>query len=76
MRIKQSDDEQKQFVDYLLQIGEGKELLYLELGEDIIRLQDNMIFNDEKIESLISEIFYNINDNFNDYANYIDYIKD
>ena len=54
MRIKQSqDDEQKQFVDYLLQIGEGKELLYPELSEDIIRLQDNMIFNDEKIESLI-----------------------
>ena len=51
-------------------------MLYPELGEDIFRLQNDMIFNDEKIESLISEIFYNINDNFNDYGNYINYIKD
>ena len=77
MRIQQSqDDEQKQFVDYLLQIGEGKESTHPELGEDIIELPENMIFKDEKIESLISEIFNNINDNFNDQKNYINYIKD
>ena len=34
MRIQ--DAGQQQFVDYLLQIGEGKEITYTEIGDDII----------------------------------------
>ena len=74
MRIQ--DNEQKQFVNYLLQIGEGKELVYPEIGEDIIKLQDDITLNNENVDSLITEIFGNINDNYKDTANYIDYIKD
>jgi len=74
MRIQ--DNEQKQFVNYLLQIGEGKELVYPEIGEDMIKLQDDITLNNENVDSLITEIFGNINDNYKDTANYIDYIKD
>ena len=74
MRIQ--DNEQKQFVNYLLQIGEGKELVYPEIGEDIIKLQDDITLNNENVDSLITEIFGNINDNYKDTTNYIDYIKD
>src|SRR5687768_2738892 len=64
------------FVDYLLQIGEGKETVYSNLGEDVIKLPDEIILHDENIESLILEIFNNINDYYKDSNNYINYIKD
>ena len=74
MRIQ--DNEQKQFIDYLLRIGEGKEIIYSYLGEDIIKLDDDIIFNDENVELLISAIFNNIDNNYNDVDNYVNYIKD
>jgi len=74
MRIQ--DEEQKQFINYLLQIGEGKELVYPDIGEDMIKLQNDIILNNENVEALISTIFYNIIDNYNDTDNYINYIKD
>ena len=36
---------QKQFVDYLLKIGEGKETIHENIGEDIIQLSNEIIFN-------------------------------
>ena len=74
MRIQ--DDEQKQFVDYLLRIGEGKELVHSNIGEDMVKLHNDIIVNNEEVESLIHETFGNIVNNFNNTANYIDYIKD
>jgi len=74
MRVQ--DESQQQFVDYLLQIGEGKEPVYDNIGEDIIKLDDDLVFNDEKLESLISEIFDDLNNNYYKNPNYIDYIKD
>ena len=51
---------------YLLQIiNEGKELVYPEIGEDMIKLQDDITLNNENVNSLITEIFGNINDNYN-----------
>ena len=73
MRIQ--DVEQKQFVDYLLQIGEGKENTYTEIGDDIIKLHDDMVFNEETVELLISNIFDNIDNNYLNNENYINYIK-
>ena len=73
MRIQ--DAEQKQFVDYLLQIGEGKEITYPEIGDDIVKLHDDMVFNEETIELLISNIFDNIDNNYFNNENYINYIK-
>ena len=70
------DDEQKEFINYLLQVGEGKELLYPNIGEDIIKLNDNIVLKDDKIESLISKIFYNLEDIYKNNENYIGYIKD
>ena len=74
MRVQ--DTSQQQFVDYLLQIGEGEEPVYKDIGEDIIKLDDDLVFNDEKLESLISEVFDNLNDNYHFNEDYADYIKD
>ncbi len=78
MRIQQQQDyEQQEFVNYLLQIGEGKkELLNSDIGEDIVKLQDDMILDNDKLESLISKVFYNLDNNYNNNENYINYIKD
>jgi len=74
MRVQ--DNGQNQFVNYLLQVGEGKELVYTNIGEDMIKLQDDIIFNNEDVKSLIFEIFGNINDiNYNDSDNYINFIR-
>jgi ATP-dependent DNA helicase PIF1 len=76
MRIQQQDDEeQKTFVDYLLKIGQGEEQTYDDIGEDVVKLDDSMVLEDATLESLISTIFPNLDSNYNDMANYIDYIK-
>ncbi len=77
MRIQQQQDyEQQEFVNYLLQIDKRKkELLNPDIGEDIVKLQDDMIFNNNKLESLISKVFYNLDNNYNNNKNYINYIK-
>ena len=72
MRIQQHDEEQQDFVKYLLKIGEGKEAIY---EEDIVKLYDDMVLDGDDIESLISKVFTNLDANFNDQSNYIDYIK-
>jgi len=73
MRIQ--DAEQQQFVDYLLQIGEGKEATHSYIGEDIIRLDDDMVFNEETIDLLVSNIFDNIDNNYLNNEDYVNYIK-
>src|SRR6266540_7380321 len=75
MRVQ--DAMQKQFVDYLLKIGEGKETIYENIGEDIIQLPNEIIFNEnDTIVSFISKIFYNLNENYSNDQTYVDYIKD
>lgn len=39
-------------------------------------MHDNIILDDEKLELLISKIFYNIDENYKNTNNYINYIKD
>ena len=73
MRIQ--DDEQKQFVDYLLRIGEGKELVHSNIGEDMVKLPSEMIINDESVDSLISEVFGDINEKYKSADNFVNYIK-
>jgi ATP-dependent DNA helicase PIF1 len=71
MRVQhQYDIEQKKFVDFLLKVGKEEEQVYNDIGEDIIRLPDDIIFDNENIDELISSIFYNINLNYKD-KNYI-----
>ena len=74
MRIQ--DENQQEFVDYLLKLGEGEEPVYENIGEDVIKLDDDLVFNNENLESLISEVFDNLNDNYNYNEDYADYIKD
>ncbi len=75
MRVQ--DAMQKQFVDYLLKIGEGKETIYENIGEDIIQLPNEIIFDEnDTIVSFISKIFYNLNENYSNDQTYVDYIKD
>jgi ATP-dependent DNA helicase PIF1 len=75
MRVQ--DAEQKEFVDYLLKIGEGKEEVHRDIGEEVVRLHDDIIFKEgDKIESLIPKIFPNLLENYGNKQDYINYIKD
>ena len=72
MRIQQQDDvEQKNFVDFLLQVGEGKIPVDSDIGEDFIRLPDEIVLDTENLDNLISEVFNDINLYYQD----SDYIK-
>src|SRR5947207_9329367 len=71
MRVQ--NEEQKQFVDYLLRIGEGKEPVHGEVGEDMVKLPDEMIINDESVDSLISKVFGDINKKYESAGNFVDY---
>jgi len=73
MRVQ--NEEQKQFVDYLLRIGEGKKSVYGEVGEDMVKLPDEMIINDESVDSLISEVFGDLNEKYKSADNFVNYIK-
>ena len=73
MRIQ--NDEQKQFVDYLLRIGEGKELVHSNIGEDMVKLHNDIIVNNKEVESLIHETFGNIVNNFNKIQNNLLHVK-
>jgi len=47
----------KQFVDYLLKIGEGKEIVYDNVGKDMIKLPNKIIFDKNiSIKLFISKI--------------------
>ncbi|GBB98631.1 hypothetical protein RclHR1_32800002 [Rhizophagus clarus] len=70
MRIQ--NNEQQEFVNYLLQVGEGKN----NIEEDIIKLSNDIILNNNHIESLISKVFNNFNINYNNANNYTNFIKD
>ena len=77
MRIQQQEnEEQRKFVDYLLQIGQGEEQTYEDIGEDVVKLDNSMILNNGILESLISKVFPDLDNNYNnENINYIDYIK-
>ena len=40
-------------------------MVYPEIDKDIIKLQNDITLNNENVDSLITEIFGNINDNYN-----------
>ena len=61
---QQNNPEQKNFVDFLLQVGEGKVPVYSDIGEDIIKLSDKIVLNNEDINNLISEIFNDVQSNY------------
>ena len=63
-------------MDYLLRIGEGKETVHGEVGEDMVKLPDEMIINDESVDSLISKVFGDINEKYESAGNFVNYIKD
>ena len=55
----------KQFVDYLLKIGEEKEIVYDNVGKDMIKLPNKIIFDKNiSIKLFILKIFYNFDDNY------------
>ena len=76
MRIQHQENvEEKNFVDFLLKMGEGKIEVDSDLGDDYIKLPDDIVFDKTTFNELISEIFKDINTKYqtNDYN---DYIKD
>ncbi len=55
----------KQFIDYLLKICEGKEIVYDNVGKDMIKLPNKIIFDKNiSIKLFILKIFYNFDDNY------------
>ena len=55
----------KQFIDYLLKICEGKEIVYNNVGKDMIKLPNKIIFDKNiSINLFILKIFYNLDDNY------------
>ncbi len=55
----------KQFIDYLLKIGEEKEIVYDNVGKDMIKLPNKIIFDKNiSIKLFILKIFYNFDDNY------------
>jgi hypothetical protein len=72
MKVQQQQDnvKQKEFVNFLLRVGKGEETVHSKIGEDIIRLPDDIVFDNENLKSFISEIFTDIEDNYQD-KNYI-----
>ena len=65
-----SDKEEKEFSDYLLSLGEGKEEIFDELGEFGIKIPDDYIV--ETKEDLIEEVFPNLGVENLGYADLID----
>src|SRR5690349_2955504 len=56
MRVQQQENvEQKNFVDFLLNVGEGKVEVDTNLGDDYIKLPDDIVFDKESFNDLISE---------------------
>ena len=55
----------KQFIDYLLKICEEKEIVYDNVGKDMIKLPNKIIFDKNiSINLFILKIFYNLDDNY------------
>jgi hypothetical protein len=48
---------QQDFADYLLRVGEGREPVVAELGEDVIRLPDSIVLPTEDVDALIDEVY-------------------
>ena len=72
MNMRIQSNEQQEFVNYLLQVGEGRN----NIEEDIIKLSNDIIHNNNHIESLISKVFSNFNINYSNTNNYANFIKD
>src|ERR1700752_1711255 len=67
MRVQQQDNpEQKRFAEFLLEVGEGRVPVDSDLPEDIIKLPDYTALDSENLDDLISEIFDDINTNYQD----------
>ncbi|CAB4402551.1 unnamed protein product [Rhizophagus irregularis] len=56
-------------------LANGEEQKYDDIGEDIIKLDNTMILDNGILELLISTIFPNLDSNYQDTINYINYIK-
>jgi hypothetical protein len=73
MRLQQLNDhdaeQQKQFSEYLIRIGEGREPVIKDLGEDIIRLPDEICLPNYHTPDLIDFVYDRMESNHlkNDY---------
>ena len=67
-RINLSDEinseNQKDFAEYLLRIGEGSEPIFKELGDDVIKLSEDFCIPYTSINDLISIIYNDFNHNY------------
>ena len=53
----QEAEEAREFSEYLLRIGDGREPTYDDIGEGIIRVPDDMLEPSQTLEGLIGEIY-------------------
>src|ERR1700752_2673680 len=64
--LNQNDPEQEKFAKFLLEVGKRRVSVDSDLSEDIIKLPDYMALDSENLDDLISEVFDDINTNYQD----------
>src|ERR1700752_2203757 len=64
--LNQNDPEQEKFAKFLLEVGEGRVPVDSNFPENIIKLPDYMALDSENLDDLISEVFDDINTNYQD----------
>ena len=55
---------QQEFAEYLLKIGEGRETVIDELGEQMIQLPDDLCLKEYDNTNLINSIYNNLTENY------------
>ncbi len=63
VRRLQGQDQQQQaaFADYLLQVGEGREPTFPDIGQDVVRLKDSMCLPcDSGVSALVQRVYGNV----------------
>ncbi|CAG8773506.1 735_t:CDS:1 [Gigaspora margarita] len=64
--------ENREFADYLIRIGEGKETTYPNIGQDYIHLPDDMMLHGN-LEVLITHIYDDLRTRQNNYQYILEY---
>ena len=60
MRIKNADQEEKDFAQFLLDVGNGKIETHEDIGRDMIKIPEVMLSKAENLNQLVDEVYPNL----------------
>ena len=63
-RENESLDDLKEYGEFSLRVGDGKENIISDLGDDVIRLPDSIVSNSETEHDFIDEIYPDLQENY------------